>query len=137
MRDATCITPCARCIERTLRCTDSTLPRPPAGYETKGGDWIWICEGLVIVLLTETCHRTAVSERRQEKQRVVMSTQTGGARDPCVSEGILVWTAASRSSSTPKREEGDQVCEHQLQLRGSGAVCTLSGCCDLHVLVFQ
>ena len=46
---------------------------------------------------TETCHRTAVvSERRQEKQRVVMSTQTGGARDSSVSEGILVWTAASK-----------------------------------------
>ena len=70
---------------------------------------IWVCEGLVIVFLTETCHRIAVvSERVQGKQRVVMSTQTGGARDPSVSEGILVWTAASGSSSTPKREEGDQ-----------------------------
>ena len=50
-----------------------------------------------------------------------MSTQTGGARDPSVSEGILVCTAASRSSSTQKREEGDQVGENQLQLSGSGA----------------
>ena len=74
------------------------------GYE------IWVCEGLVVTFLTETCHRIAVvSEWGQEKQRVVISTETGGARDPSVSEGILVWTAASRSSSTPKREEGDQV----------------------------
>ena len=71
---------------------------------------IWVCEGLVIVFLAETCHRIAVvSEKGQEKQRVVMSTQMGGARDPSVSQRILVWTAASRSSSTPKREEGDQV----------------------------
>ena len=74
------------------------------------GNEIWVCEGLVIVFLTETSHRIAVvSEKVQEKQRVVMSTQTGGARDPSVSKRILVWTAASRSSSTPKREEGDQV----------------------------
>ena len=74
------------------------------GYE------IWVCEGLVIAFLTETRHRIAVvSEREQEKQRVVMSTQTGGARDPSVSERILVWTVASKKASTPKREEGDQV----------------------------
>ena len=74
------------------------------GYE------IWVCEGLVIAFLTERRHRIAVvSEREQEKQRVVMSTQTGGARDPSVSERILVWTAASKKASTPKREEGDQV----------------------------
>ena len=41
------------------------------GYE------IWVCEDLVIVFLTETCHRIAVvSESGHEKQRVVMSTQT-------------------------------------------------------------
>ena len=89
-----------------LRCTDDTWPRPPVGMETEDGGSrrlprnvrndemgyeIWVCEDLVIVFPTETYHRTAVvSERVQEKQRVVMSTQTGGARDPSVFEGILV-----------------------------------------------
>ena len=52
-------------------------------------------QGLVIVFLTRRV--TELPSSVKEKQRVVMSAQTGGVRDPSVSEGILVWTAACKS----------------------------------------
>ena len=62
-RDATRVLPCARCIEWTLRthCRGyqwDEKPRMEAADEM--GLEIWVCEGLVVMLLTETCHRIAV-----------------------------------------------------------------------------
>ena len=82
MRDATRVTPCVRCIEWTLRCTDDTLPRPSVGRETKGGGSrrlprnvrndemgyeVWVCEGLVVVFLTDNVSQNC---RRRRKGRL-------------------------------------------------------------------
>ena len=43
------------------------------------GYWIWISEGLVIVFLTETCHRLLSSVKRSREGEAMR-----GARDPSV-----------------------------------------------------
>ena len=59
---------------------------------------------------SEHCGNLDTDRRRRKKGTKAthgdVYADGGGARDPSVSEGILVWTAASRSTSTQKREEG-------------------------------
>ena len=48
------------------------------------GNWIWICEGLVIVFLTETCHRLLSSVKGSREKQDASVYASGGARDPSV-----------------------------------------------------
>ena len=63
------------------------------------GNWIWICEGLLIVFLTEMLGGINASlvteccrqrkEAESEKRRVVATQPSGGARDPSVVRDTL------------------------------------------------
>ena len=69
------------------------------------GNWTWICEGLVIVFLTETA---VIGERRQrEKQRVSVLGRVEELAIHSFSQILLA--ELKQENAHPKREEGDQV----------------------------
>ena len=83
--------------------------RLPCNVESdETGNWILICEGLVVVFLTETCHRLLSSVKRgRERSGARALAQSGGARDPSVLEVLLA--ELKQENAHLKREEGDQV----------------------------
>ena len=72
------------------------------------GNWIWIGEGLVIVFLTEKCHRLLSSVKGgRERSNARASTQAEELSIHPFSEILLV--ELKQENAHPKREEGDQV----------------------------
>ena len=75
------------------------------------GYWIWICEGLVIVFLTETCHRlSVVGERRQRGRSNAFERLRKRRSSRSIRFQRYFWLSSSKAGErTLKREEGDQV----------------------------
>ena len=144
-RDVTYVTLMPKMYRSALRCTDNTLPRPTSGMELMSGgskrlpcnvksdemgNWLWICESLVIVFLTETCHRLLSSVKgSRERRNARASTQAEELAIHQFSDILL--NELKQENAHPKREEGDQ-----LRLSSSGADCK-SGCCDFRVFALQ
>ena len=99
MKDVIYVTLMPTMYRSDLRWTDNTFAVSISGMEPMGGGsnrlpcnvksdemgyWIWICEGLVIVFLTQTCHR-------------VLSSAKGGRGGETTRGGVYAKRKSSRS----------------------------------------
>ena len=71
--------------------------------------WIWICGGLVIVFLTDTCHRLLSSVKGGREGEAMRERPRKAVELAIHTFSEILLAALKQGERIPKREESDQV----------------------------